>query len=52
MPHEHNDGLTKIAYDLDSDKVTNAALNDLLNEVAHVFRHHADEHWKQLYKPK
>lgn len=60
MPRTHqsearklkNDGWAKIAYDLDSDKTANSALNDLLNEVAHVFRHHANGHWKQLYKPK
>ncbi len=47
-----NDGWTDIAYNFGDDKALNEQLSQILNEAVHVFRHHADGHWKQNYKPK
>ena len=47
-----NDGCSDLEYRLCDDQPTNERLSKLVNEACHVFRHHADGNWKQVYKPK
>jgi hypothetical protein len=47
-----NDGINEIAYVFGDDEDLNEKLSFILNEACHVFRHHADGNWKQIYKPK
>jgi len=47
-----NDGLSDREYSFGDDDELNARLSALLNEICHVFRLHADGHWKSEYKPK
>ena len=47
-----NDGWNDLEYSFGSDGELNHRLSGLLNELCHVFRHHADGHWKSVYKPK
>ena len=44
--------MNDIAYDFGNDKALNENLSSILNEACHVFRHHADGNWKEIYKPK
>jgi len=44
--------MSDIAYEFGDDKALNEKLSFILNEACHVFRHHADGNWKELYKPK
>jgi len=44
--HSKNDGWTDVEYDFGLDKQTTEKINYLLNEVCHVFYHHADGNWK------
>ncbi|MEW8232775.1 MAG: hypothetical protein AB2745_20810 [Candidatus Thiodiazotropha endolucinida] len=44
--------MNEIAYDFGDDKDLNEKLSFILNEACHIFRHHADGNWKQIYKPK
>jgi hypothetical protein len=44
--------MNEISYDFGDDKDLNEKLSFILNEACHVFRHHADGNWKQIYKPK
>ena len=46
-----NDGWTDLFYDFGEGQAVNEELSNLLNEAVHVFRYHADGHWKQHYKP-
>ena len=47
-----NDGWTDIEYSFSDDKESNEKISYILNEVCHVFRHHADGGWKDYDKPK
>ncbi|GAB1267124.1 hypothetical protein NBRC116493_03770 [Aurantivibrio infirmus] len=47
-----NDEMNDIAYDFDDDKDQSEKLSFILNEACHVFRHHVDGNWKEIYKPK
>ncbi len=44
--------MNDIAYDFGDDKDQNEKLSFILNEACHVFRHHTDGNWKEIYKPK
>ncbi len=44
--------MNDIAYDFDDDKDQSEKLIFILNEACHVFRHHVDGNWKEIYKPK
>jgi len=44
--HPKNDGGTDVDYDFGLPSSERAALSALLNEACHVFRRHADGHWK------
>ncbi|MEL6367895.1 MAG: hypothetical protein AAFR91_02265 [Pseudomonadota bacterium] len=46
-----NDGWTDLAYSFGNDEELNERLSALLNEVCHVFRHHAEGVWKDYDKP-
>lgn len=46
-----NDGWTDIAYSFGDDDELNERLSELLNEVCHVFQHHAEGVWKDYDKP-
>ena len=47
-----NDGMNDICYDFGEDEELNKEVSFILNEACHVFRHHADGNWKEVYKPK
>jgi len=47
-----NDGMNDIRYDFGDDEKLNKEVSFILNEAVHVFRHHADGNWKEIYKPK
>ena len=47
-----NDGMNDISYDFGEDEELNKEMSFILNEAVHVFRHHADGNWKEIYKPK
>jgi len=47
-----NDGLNDIEYDFGEDNDLNERMSLILNEAVHVFRHHLDGNWKNIYKPK
>ena len=47
-----NDGWHEIDYDFGHDEELNKEISLILNEAAHVFRHHADGNWKEIYKPR
>lgn len=47
-----NDGWNDLAYRFGNDELLNQQLSHLLNEAVHVFRCHADGHWKAHYKAK
>lgn len=47
-----NDGINDLDYTFGTDAELNARLSELLNEICHVFRYHADGHWKSDYKPE
>jgi len=47
-----NDGMNDISYDFGDDEKLNKEVSFILNEAVHVFRHHADGNWKEIYKPK
>ena len=47
-----NDGWHDINYNFGDDENLNKEVSDILNEAGHVFRLHADGHWKEIYKPK
>lgn len=47
-----NDGMNDISYDFGDDEELNKEMSFILNEAVHVFRHHADGNWKEIYKPK
>ena len=47
-----NNGWDELAYSFGDDSELNKRMSDLINEFCHVFRHHADGHWKTEYKPK
>ena len=47
-----NNGLTDLDYSFGDDEELNLRLSLLINEFCHVFRYHADGHWKKTYKPK
>ena len=47
-----NDGWTDINYSFGENEELNKEISNILNEVCHVFRHHADGNWKEHDKPK
>jgi len=47
-----NDGWTNISYDFGEDEKLNKKISYILNEVCHVFRHHAEGSWKESDKPR
>lgn len=47
-----NDGMNDISYDFGDDEELNKEMSIILNEAVHVFRHHVDGNWKEIYKPK
>jgi hypothetical protein len=47
-----NDGWSELEYSFGDDCELNQRMSALLNELCHVFRRHADGHWKDNYKPK
>ena len=47
-----NDGMNDLEYSFGEDLVLNQRISALINELCHVFRHHADGQWKDYYKPK
>jgi len=47
-----NNGWDKLEYNFGDDPDLNSRMSDLINEFCHVFRCHADGHWKTEYKPK
>jgi len=47
-----NDGMQEKSYTFGDDTELNKRLSSLINELCHVFRHHADGNWRSLYKPK
>jgi hypothetical protein len=47
-----NDGWNDISYNFGDDEELNKKISFILNEACHVFRHHADGNWKEIYKPK
>jgi len=44
--------MNDISYNFGDDKELNEKMSFILNEACHVFRHHADGNWKEIYKPK
>ena len=46
-----NDGWTDLEYSFGDDEELNKRLSYILNEVCHVFRHHAEGVWKEQDKP-
>ena len=44
--------MNDISYDFGDDEKLNKNMSFILNEACHVFRYHADGHWKNIYKPK
>lgn len=47
-----NDGWTNVDYDFGLASPSKEALAADLNELCHVFRHHADGHWASVYKQR
>ena len=47
-----NDGMNDIDYNFGDNEELNKEISFILNEAVHVFRHHADGNWKDIYKPK
>ena len=47
-----SNGMNDISYDFGEDEELNNKMSSILNEACHVFRHHADGNWKEIYKPK
>lgn len=50
--HPKNDGWSDVVYDFGLPSPDGSALSAILNEACHVFRRHADGHWKSQYKDK
>jgi hypothetical protein len=47
-----NDGWNDQIYSFGDDQELNERMSALINELCHVFHHHADGSWKEFYKPK
>lgn len=47
-----NNGWDRLEYNFGDDPDLNSRMSDLINEFCHVFRCHADGHWKNEYKPE
>lgn len=50
--HPRNDGMNAIDYDFGLQSPDRETLAADLNELCHVFRHHADGNWNAHYKHK